>query len=161
MALVFIGLGSNLGDGRQNLQKAWQRLGALSGVISLSLSSPYLSEPVGMDSEHWFTNAVGVLKTRLSPEELLDSMLQIEQGMGRDRSAGKDRSIDLDILYYDDIVCHTSVLELPHPELHNRLFVLAPMVELSPDHLHPVRQETTAQMRRQCGPDQIIKQSTW
>ncbi len=161
MALVFVGLGSNLGNGHANLQEAWQRLGVCSGIIPLSISNPYLSEPVGMESTHWFTNAVGGVETKLLPEELLVEMLRIELDMGRDRSVGKDRSIDLDILYYDDLVCQSPSLVLPHPELHNRLFVLAPLGELSPDHLHPIRRESTSQMRRLCGREQIIKKSTW
>ena len=68
MSLVFVGLGSNLGNGCENLRSAWQRLGAVNGVTRLSISSPYRTAPVGMESDQWFTNAVGVIETRLAPE---------------------------------------------------------------------------------------------
>ena len=163
MSLVFIGLGSNLGDGRANLRSAWRRLGGQAGITALALSSPYLSEPVGMESAHWFTNAVGIIETSVAPEELLGILLRIETAMGRDRRRGTDRSIDLDILYYDDLVVSSATLELPHPELHRRLFVLLPMLELAPDHLHPVREQTTSHMWRKMTDSrgQRIKKLTW
>lgn len=146
MALVFIGLGSNLGDGRVNLRHAWHRLGQLGQLTPLTLSHPYRSAPMGMESEYWFTNAVGVCETRLLPDDLLASLLATETAMGRDRSQGLDRVIDLDILYYDDLVTQGPKLDLPHPEIANRLFVLAPLTELSPDHRHPVTGLTSREM---------------
>ncbi len=82
MALVFVGLGSNLGDGSANLTKAWKQLGRHPKITALSQSSPYLSEPVGMETQTWFTNTVGVLETRLTPEELLSELLRVEKKMG-------------------------------------------------------------------------------
>jgi 2-amino-4-hydroxy-6-hydroxymethyldihydropteridine diphosphokinase len=162
MALVFIGLGSNMGDGRANLQAAWRFMGAEAGINRISLSSPYLTAPVGMESEQWFTNAVGVLQTSKTPDELLALMLEVERKMGRDRSLGEDRIIDLDILYYDDVICHVADLDLPHPEIANRLFVLAPLAELAPDHLHPVNGHSTRQMMRQLAvAGQGVKKITW
>lgn len=136
--LAFIGLGSNLGDGAANLLAAWQRLGEVADITTLRLSSPYRTEPVGMVTDHWFTNAVGELATILAPEQLLDAMLGIEASMGRDRSRTRDRAVDLDLLAYDDLVLETPRLIVPHPELANRLFVLAPLVELAPEWRHPV-----------------------
>lgn len=161
MSLVFIGLGSNLGNGKANIRSAWQRLGKMERITPLSISSPYLTEPVGMESAQLFTNAVGVLETRLTPQDLLEKMLAVEQAMGRDRANGMDRTIDLDILYYDDIITHDNTLTIPHPDLHKRLFVLAPMEELAPDHPHPENKLTTAQMRRRNGYDQYIKKIPW
>ncbi len=146
MALVFIGLGSNLGNGRQNLQQAWQLLGQTKGLTLLSLSSPYKTEPVGISTDNWFTNAVGALETTLPPRELLAVMLNIERAMGRNRAAGHDRSVDLDILYYDDQIIQDADLEVPHPGVSGRLFVLAPLMDIAPDHLHPVLGLTTRQM---------------
>ena len=115
-----------------------------------------------MESDQWFTNAVGVIETRLAPEQLLENMLQVELTMGRDRSQGADRTVDLDILYYDDLISCSASLSLPHPDLHNRLFVLAPLEELAPDHLHPVQRQTTAQMRRSsAGFGQAVKKISW
>lgn len=135
---AFVGLGSNLGNGPTNLLIAWQRLGEVAGITTLRLSSPYRTEPVGIETEYWFTNAVGELATTLAPEQLLDAMLAIEAAMGRDRSRTRDRAVDLDLLGYDDLVVDTPRLTVPHPELVNRLFVLAPLVELAPEWFHPV-----------------------
>nr|MBF0220841.1 2-amino-4-hydroxy-6-hydroxymethyldihydropteridine diphosphokinase [Desulfobulbaceae bacterium] len=161
MALVFIGLGSNLGNGRINLTEAWKYLGRHPKITPLTLSSPYLSEPVGIVTTHWFTNAVGALETRLNPEELLVELLKIEKEMGRNRLSGQDRAIDLDILYYDDLLLCSSTLEIPHPELHKRLFVLAPLEELSPDHIHPASLLSSRSMRQTLKADYKVIKTTW
>jgi 2-amino-4-hydroxy-6-hydroxymethyldihydropteridine diphosphokinase len=145
VAQAFIGLGSNLGDGRKNLLLAWRHLQRQAGC-GLALSSPYLTEPVGMDNDYLFTNAVGLLQTLLSPEDLLAVMLQVEEELGRDRQKGRDRTIDLDLLYYDDLVLATSSLNLPHPEIAKRRFVLAPLAELAPLHVHPILHQTSLEM---------------
>jgi len=134
---AYIGLGSNLGDGKKTLQEAWSSLGKYDGVDCLKLSSPYLSAPVGMDSDNWFTNAVGELTTTITPVELLRNLLTVEYAFGRRRPENlegyQDRSLDLDLLYFGDIVMDTKELILPHPEVFSRLFVLEPLVELVPD----------------------------
>ena len=160
MALVFIGLGSNLGDGRANLQEAWRRLAAIPGLQTLILSHAYESAAVGMASAQLFTNAVGVCETKLLPQDLLASLLQTETAMGRDRGHGMDRVIDLDILYYDDVVVQNHELSIPHPEIANRLFVLAPLAELAPDHKHPLTGLTSQQMQRRVLA-QMVKQIPW
>lgn len=155
MARAYIGLGSNLGDGRQNLLEAWRRLGETAGVTLLAMSSPYLTRPVAKPEwlaagktpgEGLFTNGVGLVECRLSPEELLAVMQEIEIAMGRDRARTVDRQIDLDLLYYDDLVLSGSQLLLPHPELQRRRFVLAPLAELAPDHRHPQLGLTSLEM---------------
>lgn len=162
MALAFIGLGSNLGDGRANLKEAWQRLGKQQGITPLALSSPYETAPVGMESAQWFTNAAGAIDTSLRPEDLLATLLDIERSLGRDRSKGSDRTVDLDLLLYDDLVQTTEQLTVPHPEIEHRLFVLAPLEELAPDHLHPLVQRTIRQLRRQISDgEQQIRKGQW
>lgn len=151
MTPVFIGLGSNLGNGPENLRVAWAGLGRLPGVRLLRLSSPYHTAPVGMDSPHWFTNAVGLLETSLPPPGLLAALLGIEAAAGRQRSGGargkyQDRPLDLDILFYGDLVQAGPDLVLPHPEIAGRLFVLAPLVELAPEFVHPVLGLSAAQL---------------
>ena len=161
MGLAFIGLGSNLGNGRENLLLAWEELGKSGGLTCLSLSSPYFTEPLGLDTENWFTNAVGVVEARLVPEELLDCLLKIEKKLGRDRTVGQDRTIDLDLLYYDDLVISTALLTLPHPEIADRLFVLAPLVEVAPDHIHPLLQQTSRQMLQRIDSQAKVRKENW
>lgn len=136
MTTAFIGLGSNLGDGRQTLQLAWRRLGEIEGITIEDLSAPYLSAPVAMDSDNWFTNSVGRLETELQPLELLEALLRVEAGFGRRREAAargyQDRTLDLDLLYYGDVVLRQERLVLPHPHLGERLFTLKPLAELAP-----------------------------
>ncbi len=143
---AFLGLGSNLGDGQDNLIAAWQRLGEVAGIILTRLSSPYRTEPVGLDTAHWFTNAVGEITTSLSPTELLAVMLAIETALGRDRTLTRDRPVDLDLLYYGDLMINSPTLTVPHPQIANRLFVLAPLAELAPEHMHPVLGQTTMEL---------------
>jgi len=157
MSLAFIGLGSNIGDGRDNLREAWLKLGNTPGINLLAISSPYQTRPITKKdwirkdarlSDQWFTNAVGVLETQIPPRELLAVMKDIELDMGRNRHATVNRPIDLDLLYFDDLILSSAELTLPHSELHKRLFVLAPLEELAPEHEHPVRKLSTTAMRR-------------
>ena len=149
MVTAYIGLGSNLGKRRAYLLQAWAGLGKVKGVKLLDISSPYRSEPVGMESTSWFINAVGRLQTSLQPEELLAEMLAVEAGLGRTRSTKdkpEDRPIDLDLLYWGDRICNDPQLILPHPEIANRLFVLLPLAEIGPGLLHPVSHKTSLEM---------------
>ena len=157
MALAFIGLGSNLGDGRANLLAAWERLGRAPGIVPLAISSPYRTSPVakpglGALADRPFINAAAALATTLSPGELLARLLALEEEMGRDRGQGPDRVIDLDLLYHDDARVSTPELTLPHPEIARRLFVLLPLAEIAPDHLHPETGKSTRRMLRELDP---------
>lgn len=137
MVKAYIGLGSNVGDGKKTLQDAWKAVGQSEGITCLQLSSPYQSAPVDMESQNWFTNAVGVLSTTLEPLGLLRILLGVEADFGRRRpenvSGYQDRSLDLDLLYFGDIVMNSDELILPHPHIGERLFVLEPLVELDGD----------------------------
>jgi 2-amino-4-hydroxy-6-hydroxymethyldihydropteridine diphosphokinase len=129
--LVYIGLGSNLGDGTQNLRTALDALAVSAGRV-VAISPMVSSEPWGFDSPHRFTNAVAALETTLSPEELLSTTQEIERRMGRTerRKPGEpyeDRIIDLDLLLYDDLHCQTLTLTLPHPHIEERDFVREPL----------------------------------
>ena len=161
MAHVFVGFGSNLGNGQQNILFAWKRLSGIKGVRLICLSNPYLTEPIGMDSQSWFTNAVGEVETELPPQKLFDEMLQIEMEAGRDREKTRDRTVDLDILYYDDQVLHSPQLTIPHPALQDRLFVLAPLEELAADFLHPVLAKTTKELRQALAAGQVVRKERW
>jgi 2-amino-4-hydroxy-6-hydroxymethyldihydropteridine diphosphokinase len=141
MKKVWLGLGSNLGDSRYILQRAWEALGEESSIRLLSFSSPYASAPVGMKSENRFLNAVGILETTLDPYSLLKLLQNIEKGFGRQKKTGlegyQDRLLDLDILYFGDRLSLAADLQLPHPHIANRLFVLAPLAEIDPEHCDP------------------------
>lgn len=146
---AFIGLGSNLGDGNRILRDAWKRIGETEGIETAALSHPYRTAPVGMESSNQFTNAVGMVLTTLSPCELLRVLLDVESVFGRRRdpsAAGyQDRPLDLDILCFGDCALSTPVLVLPHPRLDDRLFVLAPFAEISPDFRMQPQTPTIAQ----------------
>jgi 2-amino-4-hydroxy-6-hydroxymethyldihydropteridine diphosphokinase len=161
MGLAFVGLGSNLGRGRENLLLAWKNLGKIKGLTCLALSSPYFTEPVGVATENWFTNAVGVLESRPTPEKLLDYLLDMEKILGRDRSRGIDRTIDLDLLFYDDLIISSPTLTLPHPEIADRLFVLAPLAEVAPDHVHPLLRQTSRQMLQRIAKSAKVEKKSW
>ncbi len=152
-ARVWIALGSNLGDSHRILKQAWLLLGQETGISVLRLSHPYVTAPVGMESDHLFLNAVGILETDLDPENLLLRLQQVEHHFGRVQKTGedgyKDRLLDLDILYYGDRVQTSSKLLIPHPHIAARLFVLAPLVEIDPGHLDPLTGLTAEAMYRQ------------
>jgi len=130
-----IGLGANLGNTGQTLQRAWQALADCSELRCKHLSAPYRSQPVGMESTNWFLNAVGIVTTTLSPLGLLEVLQRVEYQFGRRRdlhmSGYKDRPLDLDLLLYEDCILNTAHLTLPHPQMTRRRFVLTPLLELA------------------------------
>lgn len=132
---VFIGMGSNLGDSLESLLLAWEALDQDDCIQCQSISSPYVSAPVDMHSQHWFTNAVGEIRTTLGAHDLLWKLLAVETELGRVRDEGafgyQDREIDLDLLYYGELELNEPDLILPHPHLHDRLFVLTPLAEIA------------------------------
>lgn len=134
--LAFIGFGSNLGNGRQLVLSAWNRLAVEKQVAPRQLSSLYVTEAVGMTSRSLFTNGVGMVETELEPLELLHLLLQVETEHGRQRdihaSGYQDRFLDLDLLYFGDTVSSSPELLLPHPHIASRLFVLAPLAQIAP-----------------------------
>jgi 2-amino-4-hydroxy-6-hydroxymethyldihydropteridine diphosphokinase len=120
------------------------------GQKVLKCSSWYLTQPVGLDDPEWFVNGVALLETPLAPERLMQRLLEIETALGRIRTVKwGPRVIDLDLLAYDQMVLNRPELTLPHPFLEKRRFVLEPMAEIAPEYLHPVLQETIAELRRQ------------
>ncbi|WP_457573862.1 2-amino-4-hydroxy-6-hydroxymethyldihydropteridine diphosphokinase [Desulfolithobacter sp.] len=141
MITACIGLGSNLGDSHQILQDAWNDLVSRERIEPVALSSPFRSEPVDMESEHWFVNAAALIRTSLPAHELLQLLLDIEALFGRlrDGSPGhQDRTLDLDLLLYGDLVLSSDRLTLPHPQMHSRGFVLEPLAEITPGTVHPI-----------------------
>jgi 2-amino-4-hydroxy-6-hydroxymethyldihydropteridine diphosphokinase len=148
---AFIGIGSNLGDRRNNLESAISRIGEETGIIK-GISSLYETEPWGFETENYFLNMVVKVNTPLEPKELLESLLVIEKDMGRIRN-NKDyssRIIDLDILFYEDFIIAEGGLTIPHPHIHNRRFVLVPMAEIAPGFVHPVLNKTIISLLGLC-----------
>lgn len=151
MALAYIGLGANLpspaGSPEATMAAAAQRLAGLGRV--LSCSSLYSTAPVGFDDQPRFVNAAVSLETDRSPRELLEALLVIEREFGRDRSAGianGPRTLDLDILLYDGLVLRAYDLEIPHPRMVERAFVLVPLSEIAPEARDPRTGATMQQL---------------
>jgi 2-amino-4-hydroxy-6-hydroxymethyldihydropteridine diphosphokinase len=146
--VAFVALGSNLGDREAQLARALERLRATPGVSALTCSSLYETEPVGPPGQGPYLNAVARLETRLSPRELLARCLAVEREAGRVRGGARNeaRPLDLDLLLYGEERIDEPDLEVPHPRLHERPFVLAPLRELAPAVRHPVLRRSAAEL---------------
>jgi 2-amino-4-hydroxy-6-hydroxymethyldihydropteridine diphosphokinase len=144
-----IGLGSNLGDRQHVISSAIDALGNLPGT-TLSAVSPIIeTSPVGPQDQPDYLNAVAVVRTTLTPRQLLDELLAIERRLGRDRSEPTrwgPRRIDLDLLLHGDTVIDEPGLTLPHPHMHERHFVLEPLAAVLPEAWHPLRLRTVAEL---------------
>jgi 2-amino-4-hydroxy-6-hydroxymethyldihydropteridine diphosphokinase len=136
--LIYLSLGSNLGDREANLASAIEAL-ANTGVSVLSRSSFYETEPVDFLAQPWFLNCVVAAETALPPRDLLDALQSIERKLcSRKLVPRGPRLIDLDILFYGAEVIHEAGIEIPHPRLAERRFVLVPLAEIAPELRHPV-----------------------
>ena len=137
---AFIALGSNLDNPQAQLLKAFEDIHALPQTRVLARSALYRSAPVGYSDQPDFVNAVAEIETALAPHELLEALLDIERRRGRNRTfRNAPRVLDLDVLLYDDLVCHDEGLTLPHPRMHERAFVLQPLLEIAPHCVIPGR----------------------
>lgn len=139
---VFLGIGTNLGDKKKNIELAFDKIEEQIGNIS-SISALYLSKPQGFDSENLFVNCAIHIQTPLKPTEVLSETQSIEKDMGRkDKSEDigyADRIIDIDILFYNNLIINnSSTLIIPHPHIQERDFVLKPLSEIALDLIHPV-----------------------
>lgn len=152
MSKVTILSGSNLDDRSFYIQQAIKLIKERVGVVTAQ-SSVYESEPWGYTSSNSFYNQLIVVETKFNPQDVLCQLQKIEYQLGRVRDRGGkyiDRTLDLDILFYDDLVMNSERLVIPHPEVANRRFVLAPLAELFPEKTHPVLRKTFAQLLEFC-----------
>lgn len=144
---AYLGLGSNLGDKQAYLEQAVKALGETKGCRVAKVSSYLVTEPYGGVEQDDFLNACLSLDTLLSPSELLEKLHEIEQAAHRERLIHwGPRTLDLDILLYDDEILETEDLIIPHVEMHKREFVLKPLSEIAPYKRHPVYQKTVAEL---------------
>ena len=156
MKPVYLSLGSNLGDREHYLESALLKLAAPDFHIR-RVSSVYETEPVNSSDPRWFLNLALQAETDLFPMQLLWRVGKIEHALGRVRSvANAPRTIDIDILLYSRAVIHTAALEVPHPRMTERRFVLAPLAELAPELRHPVTRKTIRELLA-AAPEQTVR----
>jgi 2-amino-4-hydroxy-6-hydroxymethyldihydropteridine diphosphokinase len=154
---AYILLGSNMGRRKEFLQKAAALIAKHCGNI-LQLSSIYETAAWGNTHQKSFLNQVLVVQTKLHHDELMHTLLHIEQELGRTRKEKFDpRTIDLDILFFDRIILHSSLLTVPHPAIPNRRFVLVPMEEIAPGFVHPVYHKTIRSLLKVCTDPLAVK----
>ena len=158
MHLVYIGFGSNIGDRLAHIQNAIRALSKTEGITLEKISSVYKTDPVGYETQAQFLNGVVAIQTHLPPLSLLHTLKNIETAIGRQhRIRWGPREIDLDILIYGDLCLQTEKLVIPHPEMHLRRFVLAPLAEIAPDVVHPVFQETVQTLLEHLEDDKSVR----
>lgn len=146
---VYLALGSNLGNRKENLKEA---IAALSPQLDVKAKSHvYETPPWGYENQQKFYNQVLKAQTYLEPEPLLKHLKRLETALGRKVSfQNGPRLIDIDILLYDDLVLNTPLLTIPHPRMHERAFVLLPMMDIAPDLVHPVAKKSVREMVSAC-----------
>ena len=156
--IAYLSLGSNLGDHVGNLRAAIDRLGSLGQVTAVS--SFYETEPVEYIQQPWFVNCAVALETDKMPQQLLSALLKIEREMGRTRQASQvkgPRPIDIDILLYGASLIDTADLQIPHPAMHRRRFVLQPLAEIVPEERHPILKRTIQELLDDLPPGQAVR----
>jgi len=141
MPIAYIAFGSNLGNKKQNIEKALEFMKEKSTILKISKIRK--TEPIGFLDQDWFLNGVVQIKTNLTPLELLKFLKNIEKKLGRKKTfKNGPRIIDLDIIFYNDIIFNQKKLIIPHPEMHKRMFVLKPMCEINKNFIHPILQKS-------------------
>ncbi len=157
---IYLLLGSNLADKRVNIQRAFDLIDLKIGKIILK-SSLYETEPWGIKDQNKYLNQVLKVTSQCSPKNLLEKCNEIESIIGRKRSEKwGERIIDIDILYYGDLVISDNELIIPHPEIQNRRFTLELLVELAPDLIHPLLQKDQKQLLLECTDPLWVKKIT-
>ena len=154
--IVYLSLGSNLGDRAANLRTALDKLADMGTVAAVS--SFYETEPMELAAQPWFLNCAAKLDTEKMPRQLIAGILALEQSMGRQRrQKNGPRIIDIDILLFGTSVIDISSLTVPHPKLHQRRFVLEPLAEIAPEARHPVFKRTMRELREALPAGQTVR----
>ena len=157
--LVYLSLGSNLGNPKMELHRAIENLRSLGSVSKVS--SFYETEPVERTAQPWFVNCAVELKTEKMPRQLIKAVLKLEEGMGRKRTQDKGpRNIDIDILLFGNSIVDTKELTIPHPAMHQRRFVLEPLAEIAPQQQHPLLKKTIRELRDALPAGQAVQKIT-
>jgi len=157
MAKVYFLIGGNLGDREQILRDTVEQLNDKIGKTCL-ISSIYETEPWGFEHELSFLNQVVVCETALFPIEVLNNTQEIEQNLGRIRKKNRysERTIDIDLLFYDDLIMDTERLELPHPRIGERMFAMVPLAEIIPEFIHPLSLKSIDTMKTECKDTSVV-----
>ena len=159
--LVYLSLGSNVGDREAQLLDAQARLGTVGRVAAVS--SVYETEPVEFTAQPWFLNCAIALETSNTPQQLMSEILRIEHEMGRRREQNRlaqnkgPRSIDIDILLFGNQIVDSKDLTIPHPAMHQRRFVLEPLAEIAPEVIHPILKKTIRELLDALPPGQAVR----
>lgn len=156
--IAYIGIGSNLGDKLSYCEKAISEILKIDYHKLLAKSSFFKTQPLGYTSQDWFVNGVIKIETALKASDLLQTLKDIESQLGRTETfRWGPRTIDLDILFFDDIQIHTGELQIPHPHIQNRQFVLIPLSEIDRNLIHPVLKKTVQELLENLKDDQGVE----
>jgi 2-amino-4-hydroxy-6-hydroxymethyldihydropteridine diphosphokinase len=154
--IVYLSLGSNLGQRQKQLIAAIENLGCVGRVVKIS--SFYETQPVEVTDQPWFLNCAIAVETSHSPEQVLKEILSIEREMGRERTFKKGpRNIDIDILLFGDRIMDSPQLAVPHPAMHQRRFVLEPLDEIAPEAWHPILKKTVRELLSELSDHQVVR----
>ena len=161
MSRIFIGMGSNLGDRAKYLRRALSELEILHQTTVKNISSVYETEPVGVKGQPKFLNMVAELDSLLRPDDLIHELKEIEQRVGRTfREHWGPREIDLDLLYYGGEMLNETSLQVPHPEISNRRFVLVPLKEIAAKFQDPLRHLSVEGLLQRCSDTSSVRKTT-
>lgn len=154
--IVYLSLGSNVGDRDRNLREAIRALGGVGQVKAVS--SFYETEPVDFVDQAWFLNCAVAMESLASPEGMMAELLRMERKMGRERNHRKGpRTIDIDILMFGERIVDSPDLKIPHPAMHRRRFVLAPLAEIAPEARHPGMNRTVRELLAELPERQVVR----
>lgn len=156
MAQIFLSLGSNLGDRENFLEQTRKEIGNFCRIEKTS--SLYETEPRGVEGHPWYLNQCMEVETELSPEEFFKKCQSIEKSFGRKQKGDlAPREVDIDILFYDNLMLESDNLLIPHPRLAQRRFVLVPLAEIAPNFIHPVFKKTVEDLLKECEDQGIVR----